>query len=87
MPTESHFTPQGHADMPSRLDLLGSWFVRRLGRTGALTDISESVPSLQKAVHLAPQDHADTTCSSGPASERLSAAILCAGLSRPFAPS
>jgi tetratricopeptide (TPR) repeat protein len=45
--------------MPGRLNNLGDSFQIRFGHTKDLTDISEAISCLQKAVQLTPEGHAD----------------------------
>jgi hypothetical protein len=45
--------------MPDRLNNLGLSFQSRFKHTGDLIDISEAISSLQKAVQLTPDGHAD----------------------------
>ena len=52
-------TPDGHADVPSRLNNLGNSFLCRFERTGDLTDIADAISAHQKAVQLTPDGHAD----------------------------
>jgi hypothetical protein len=52
-------TPQGHSDMPSRLNRLGVSFSRRFGLTGNIADISNAISYQQTAVHLTPDGHAN----------------------------
>ena len=54
-----HFTPEGHPDIPCRLNNLGISFQTRFEHTGDLADISEAISYKQKAVHLTPEGHAD----------------------------
>jgi tetratricopeptide (TPR) repeat protein len=52
-------TPDGHADLPSRLGNLGTSFSCRFERTGDMQDISEAIRHQQRAVQLTPDGHAD----------------------------
>ena len=53
-----HLTPQGHSDMPSRLNMLGLLFLRRFQLAGDFTDISKAILYQQEALHLIPEGHA-----------------------------
>ena len=50
-----HLTPQGHSDMPNRLNNLGISFRTRFECTRDLADISDAISYQQKAVHLTPE--------------------------------
>ena len=52
-------TPDGHPDMPERLNNLGYSFHSRFGRTGDLSDLSEAISNQQRAVQLTPDGHPD----------------------------
>ena len=52
-------TPDGHADLPRRLNNLGISFSSRFEQTGEMQDISEAIQHQQRAVQLTPDDHAD----------------------------
>ena len=52
-------TPDGHADLSSRLNNLGMSFSHRFERTGDEDDISEAIRSQQHAVQLTPDGHAN----------------------------
>ena len=45
--------------MPGRLNNLGTSFQYRYEHTGDLTDVSNAISFLQKAVYLTPEGHAD----------------------------
>ncbi|KAB5591217.1 aromatic di-alanine and TPR containing protein [Ceratobasidium theobromae] len=51
-------TPKGHADMPDRLNNLGTAHQRRFQRFGKVEDIDKAIESGARAVSLAPQNHA-----------------------------
>ena len=46
--------PPGHANLPSRLNNLGSSFQSRFKQTGDLADIESAMSNEQRAVELAP---------------------------------
>jgi hypothetical protein len=50
-------TPDGHPNLPSRLDSLGSSFTSRFQCTGDLDDIFEAIKHHQRAVQLIPNGH------------------------------
>jgi len=52
-------TPDGHVDMPSRLNNLGGSLMRRFECTGDLTDIANAISAHQRAVQLTPDGHAN----------------------------
>lgn len=52
-------TPQGHASLPSYLNILGVSLNSRFERTGDLSDVTEAISVQQRAVKLTPQGHAD----------------------------
>ena len=52
-------TPNGHADMPGRLNNLGNSFLSRFECTGNVSDVSEAISVQQRAVQLTPNGHAD----------------------------
>ena len=55
----SAFIPDGHADLPSHLNNLGTSFSLCFEHTGDLGDISEAIQNHQRAVQLTPDGHAD----------------------------
>ncbi|KAF5331280.1 hypothetical protein D9611_013071 [Ephemerocybe angulata] len=54
-----NLTPQGHADLPSRLNNLGCSLTCRFECTGELSQVWDAIAEYQKAVDLTPQGHAD----------------------------
>jgi len=52
-------TPNGHADMPSRLINLGNSLLNRSEHTDDLADIANAISAHQQAVRLTPDGHAD----------------------------
>ncbi|KAF6754769.1 CHAT domain-containing protein [Ephemerocybe angulata] len=50
-------TPQGHGNLPPRLNNLGGSLTRRFEETGDLSDIAEAISVLKKAVSLTPEGH------------------------------
>jgi len=47
-------TPDGHADMPSRLNNFGNSLLYRFGCTGDLTDMTDAISAHRRAVQLTP---------------------------------
>ena len=52
-------TPNGHEDMPGRLNNLGNSYQCRFEHAGELSDIEEAISLQQRAVQLAPNGHAN----------------------------
>ncbi|KAJ7208241.1 TPR-like protein, partial [Mycena pura] len=52
-------TPDGHLDIPERLNDLGLSLLRRFQRLGDLSDINKAVLMLEDAVQLTPDGHPD----------------------------
>ncbi|KAF6765332.1 CHAT domain-containing protein [Ephemerocybe angulata] len=52
-------TPQGHANLPTRLSNLGGMLMRRFERMGELLDLAEAITVQQNGVELTPQGHTD----------------------------
>ncbi|KAH6888869.1 TPR-like protein [Coprinopsis sp. MPI-PUGE-AT-0042] len=52
-------TPKGHANLPSRLNNLGSSFQCRFEHTGDLSDIAEAISAQGRAVQLTTKGHAN----------------------------
>ncbi|KAF6765337.1 CHAT domain-containing protein [Ephemerocybe angulata] len=52
-------TPQGHANLPSRLTNLGGMLCTRFQRSGELSDLTDAITLHQKGVKLTPRGHAD----------------------------
>ncbi|KAH6904719.1 CHAT domain-containing protein [Coprinopsis sp. MPI-PUGE-AT-0042] len=50
-------TPEGHADLPSRVSNHGTSFMRRFERTGDPSDIAEAISAQRRAVELTPEGH------------------------------
>ncbi|KAF6764583.1 CHAT domain-containing protein [Ephemerocybe angulata] len=50
-------TPRGHADLPGRLNNLGTLLTIRFERTGELSDITDAIALRQKAIEITPQGY------------------------------
>lgn len=52
-------TPEGHAELPSRMSNLGNSFMRRFEHFRDLTDIDQALVLHQNAIQLTPDGHAN----------------------------
>ncbi|KAF6741811.1 CHAT domain-containing protein [Ephemerocybe angulata] len=51
-------TPEGHEDLPRRLNNIGGSYMRRFEHTGQISDINEAISVLKRADRIAPEGHA-----------------------------